>query len=62
MSFLKLLLKENLEAEFFSISGSSFHIYAPHIPNGLQAILKTILVIAEYIATIRLSSKVLMNI
>ena len=29
MSFLGFLLKENLESEFFSISGISFHVFAP---------------------------------
>ena len=28
MNFLRFFLKENLEVEFFSISGSSFHVSA----------------------------------
>ena len=45
MYFLRLFLNENLETELFSISGGSFHAFTPpppHIPNGLQVILKTI--------------------
>ena len=43
MNFLRLLPKENLEAEFFSISGSSFHIFGPifaYTNQGGQIFLK----------------------
>ena len=61
MYCLRLYLNEIEEAELFSVSGSSLPRFCPHIPNGFQAILKTIFVIPQCIVTIRLSSKVLIN-
>ena len=52
---------ENLEAEVSGVSGVH-SMFLPHMPSGLQVILKTISVIVEYMTTIRLSSKVFLRL